>query len=265
MTTARGVTARTRGISAHLMTTLSWARRDVRSRYRQSGLHFFWSVLQPVSVVAVYAVVFRKILGVDSDGLPYLSFLVVGMVVWRYFGIALNQATCLIDHAEIMGKIRFHRDVIPLSACVGGLLDLAIGTVVMVTIAAIQGIGPALTLIALVPTWLTLVFYTATAAILLSTISVFVRDVAMAMPTIQQAMFFATPIMYGEGRGALNFPLLQYVNPLWFVIGAARDATLVHQWPDLGSTVLHLAVSAGLFTLSVMYLRSIEHRIVDIA
>jgi lipopolysaccharide transport system permease protein len=248
-----------------LRVIFSWAKRDVVRRYRQSALHIVWSILQPISIIAVYAVVFRQILDVDGDGLPYLSFIVIGMVIWRYFSVGLAQSTCLIDQAGIISKIKFRREIVPLSACVGGLVDLAIGTVAAVVVAAFQGIRPGITLLALIPIYVVVILYTATAAVLVSTITVFARDLSLAMPTIQQLLFFATPVMYAIGQVKENFGFIAYVNPFWFLLEAARDVSLRHTWPSAGTLLLHLLVAAGIFAAAIAYLRSIEHRIVDIA
>jgi len=244
---------------------VNWAKRDIMTRYRQSGLHLLWMVVQPISVIIVYAIVFRQILKVDGDGLPYLSFIVVGMVIWRYFTLGLSQSTCLIDQSNVISKIKFRREIVPLSACIGGLTDLAIGTVALVVVAAIQGIAPSIELLALIPLYVALILYTASAAIVISTVTVFARDVALAMPTVIQLLFFATPVMYAIDQVEENFGFLGYVNPFWFIIEAARDAALRETWPSLTGMLFQLVVASLVFAGSVWYLRSIEHRIVDIA
>ena len=71
--------------------TVSFARRELHSKYRQSSLSLFWGIVQPVLLVLVYAVVFSQILNVDGGTIPYLSFVVAGLAVWRYFAAGLQQ------------------------------------------------------------------------------------------------------------------------------------------------------------------------------
>ena len=254
-----------RSVGGQARIIYSWAQRSIRSRYRQSALAIVWSVIQPVSVIILYAIVFRQILNVNGDGLPYLSFIVCGMVIWRFFTIGLNQSTALVDHANVLGKISFRSEIIPLSAVAAGFVDLAVGTVALVVVAALQGIAPSVHLLGLIPLYLALTFYTAAAAVLIATVTVFARDLAMAMPTITQLLFFATPVMYAIGDVQKTVPWMGLLNPFWFVIEAARDASLRQTWPTPGTTALHVLVSFGLAVLAIAYLRSIEHRIVDIA
>lgn len=244
----------------------SWAQRELHATYRQSSLRLVWSVVQPLSVFAVYVVVFHWILDVNgADGLPYLSFMVVGVTVWRYFSIGMMRCTSLVDNARVLGRVYFRREVIPLSGCLTGGIDLTIGTVAMIALAWIQGIAPTVTLLALPVIYLILVLYTGAVAVFLSTVTVFVRDLGHAMGTIAQLLFLATPIMYPPSQLPPELQFLQTANPLSALVESARDVTLLGQWPDPYAMAVHLVVGASLLAASIWYLRAIEHRIVDIA
>ena len=78
-------------------------------------------------------------------------------------------------------------------------------------------------------------------------------------------MFFATPVMYSADNAAENFGFLRFVNPLWFVVEAIRAAALRGSWPSASLLGAHLVVASALLVAAVAYLRSIEHRIVDIS
>ena len=129
--------------------TISFARRELHSKYRQSALSLFWGIVQPILLVLVYAVVFSQILNVTGGNIPYLSFVVAGIVVWRYFSAGLSQTTSFIDRSSVLSKVYFRREVIPLSGCVAALLELGVGLVAIVAVAWIQGISPSITLVAL--------------------------------------------------------------------------------------------------------------------
>lgn len=253
------------GLRAEARLTLGWARRELHSTYRQSSLRLLWSILQPLSVVAVYVVVFHWILAVPSDGVPYLSFMVVGLAVWRYFAIGLSRATSLVDQAHVLNRVYFRREIVPLSGCLSGLIDLGIGTVAAVVVATAQGMPPGPSLVALPLVYLPLLLYTGAAAVLLSTVTVFVRDVGMVMPTLAQLMFLATPIMYPPSQLPAGLGFLQVLNPIAVLVEQARRVVLQGQWPSPAVIGLNVGLGSLLFVGSVAYLRSIEHRIVDVA
>lgn len=244
--------------------TISFARRELHSKYRQSALSLFWAIVQPILLVLVYAVVFSQILNVTGGSIPYLSFVVAGIVIWRYFSAGLNQTTSFIDRSSVLSKVYFRREVIPLSGCVAALSELGVGLVAIVAVAWIQGISPSITLVALPLVLAVLLVYTIAIAILLATITVFVRDVAHAMPTISQVLFLASPILYPESQIPSNLKFLGTVNPVAVVAEATRAVSLEGIWPNFDLLMVHLCIGTALLVGSVFYLRSIEDRIVDV-
>ena len=245
--------------------TVSWARRALHGTYRQSSLRLFWAVVQPLSVYAVYVIVFQYILKVETGDIPYLSFMVAGVTVWRYFAIGLNTANAFVDQAHVLSRVYFRREIVPLSMCLTGLIDLGIGTVALVVVMALQGVDLHWSFLALPLVYVDLILYTAAVAVLLSTVAVFVRDLGHAMPTIAQLLFLATPIMYPASQLPPNLEFLAVVNPIAVLAEAARDATLRGAWPSPLALGVNFVIGAVLFAAAIAYLRSIEHRIVDIA
>jgi len=243
---------------------VSFARRTLNATYRQSALALLWTLLQPIALVAVYAIVFSQILKVEGEGLPYLSFVVCGLVIWRFFSAGLNQATAFRDRADTLGKAHFRREVIPLSGCLAAMVDLVVGVGVMIFVAWSQGIPPSLPLLALPAVMLVLVLYASATAVLVSTVTVFVRDLAHAMPTINQVLFLGSPVLYPNSQIPQNLQFLSRANPVAVVAQATREATLEGVWPDARLLLMHVVIGALFFAGSIAYLRSIEDRIVDV-
>ncbi|MEX0768894.1 MAG: ABC transporter permease [Microthrixaceae bacterium] len=242
----------------------SFAKRELHNKYRQSALSLFWGIVQPLLLVLVYAVVFSQILNVDGGTIPYLSFVVAGLAIWRYFNAGLQQATSFIDRSSVLSKVYFRREIIPLSGCLAALIDLAVGLVAMVIVAWIQGIIPTATYAALPLVLAVLLVYTTAIAILLATVTVFIRDVAHALPTVGQVLFLASPILYPESQIPDNLKFLGTVNPVAVVAEATRAVALEGMWPQFPLLLIHLCVGTTLLVGSVFYLRSIEDRIVDV-
>jgi len=255
---------RTRSGRAELRLVLSFARRELHSRYRQSALTVVWSVLQPVALVVVYGVVFSQILNVQGDGLPYLTFVVAGLAAWRYFQAGLQQATCFIDRSDTLSKVYFRREVMPLSGCVAALVDLSIGIVAMVVVGLIQGVTPTYTIVALPVVLAVLLLYTGAVAVVVATVTVFIRDLAHALPTVNQVLFLGSPVMYPESQIPEHLAFLGTVNPVAVVAESIRDVALRGIWPRWELIGLHLAIGGALLVAAILHLRSIEDRIVDV-
>jgi ABC-type polysaccharide/polyol phosphate export permease len=252
-------------LAAEWRLTVSWALRSLHGTYRQSSLRLLWSVVQPLSVYAVYLIVFQYILAVETEDVPYLSFMVVGVTVWRYFAVGLSAVTALVDQAAVLRRVYFRREIVPMSICLTGLIDLGIGTVAAFVMMALQGVAFHWTILALPLVYVDLVLYTAATAILLSTVAVFARDLGHAMPTIAQLLFLATPIMYPASQLPPNLEFLAVVNPIAVLAELARDATLRGTWPSPLALSVNFVLGLTLLVAAIAYLRSIEHRIVDIA
>lgn len=248
---------------AHLVA--SWSRRTLHGEYRQSALQVLWSIVQPLSVFAVYVVIFQYVLRVHSGEIPYLSFVVVGLTIWRYFAVGLNQTSVLVNEASILKKVYFRREIIPLSGLTVGLIDLLVGTIAVLVVASAQGVKPTWSLVALPILYVSLILYAAAAGVLLAVVAVFVRDLVHVMPTLTQLLFLATPIMYSPEQLPPNLRFLATMNPVAVLATAARDAVLLGRFPSVLTLAVNLALSGCLFVLVIAYVRAIEHRIVDIA
>jgi ABC-type polysaccharide/polyol phosphate export permease len=128
------------------------ALRDVKARYKQALFGFAWAIAQPVAGVAVFTFVFRGLADVESDGLPYPLFALVGFLAWTYFASTLTTATTsLVENAALVTKVYFPRLAAPVSALLPGLVNLLPGLVMTVLLMAYYGVrpGPALALLPL--------------------------------------------------------------------------------------------------------------------
>lgn len=241
-----------------------WTRRDFDARYRRSALSALWAALTPFAVVAVYAFIFGVIFKQEGGELPYLSYLLSGMVVFRVVSGALGLNTCLMDNYDLMGHSVFPRELIPLSKTAGISLELAVTIPSIVIIGALQGITPPITLIALPLVIAAVLVLSSALCIIASTVQVFVRDLQFVMATFTTALFFASPISYPPDQLPDWLLWLNSVNPISVYIEAMRDVALRGQWPDWPLFGLHFVLSAGLLVAAIAHLRSVAHRIVDL-
>ncbi len=108
-----------------LLYFLTW--RDILVRYKQAVMGVAWAVLQPLLTMVVFTVVFNKALGVQSPSsdVPYPVFSFAGLLPWQFFAGALSRSgVSLVGNANLLTKVYFPRLVIPISAVLGGLVDL---------------------------------------------------------------------------------------------------------------------------------------------
>jgi lipopolysaccharide transport system permease protein len=199
--------------------------RDVKVRYKQTVIGIAWVVLQPLMTMGVFTLFFGRLAKLPSDGLPYPVFYFSALVPWAYFSAALQSCTSVVvDNQRVITKVYFPRLVLPFSAVVSGLVDFAIGFVVLLVVSAIYGIKPALSSLWL-PVLLLLAVLTALAVGLwMSALNALYRDVRYVVPFLVQFWMFASPVAYPSSLIPQRWRWLYGLNPMAGVIDGFRWA-----------------------------------------
>lgn len=221
--------------------------RDIKVRYKQTLLGLLWAVIQPLSLMIVFSVVFGRLSRVPSDGIPYPLFAYAGLVPWTYFANAINSSgNSLVGNSSLITKIYFPRIIIPIAAVVSGLLDLAISFVLLVLLIIYYGSGFSISFLML-PILVTLtVLFAVGLGTWMSGLNVRYRDVRHALPFLIQIGMFVTPVIYPLSLLPEKWGWLLKINPLTGIIEGYRSAIfgLPFDWPGLGIS--------SLFVLSVL-------------
>ena len=109
---------------------LTW--REVKVRYKQTGLGVAWAVLQPVLTMLIFSLFFGRLAKMPSDGVPYSVFALTGLVPWMFFANGLSQASnSLVVSASLVTKVYFPRLILPVAAVLSGIVDLCLGFLVL--------------------------------------------------------------------------------------------------------------------------------------
>lgn len=230
--------------------------RGIKARYAQSVLGVGWAVIQPLFTMLIFTIVFGKLARIDSNGIPYALFSFCALVPWTYFSGVLNEgANSLTANANMLTKVYFPRLVLPLSALVAKLLDLAITMFVMVALLLIFRFMPTSQLVYL-PLLLILLLITSFGpSILLAAWSVQFRDIKFALTFIIQILLYATPVVYPLSIVPEKYRLVYAINPMVGVIEGFRASILGKTempWTEIGvGSLVSLAVLVyGLFVFS---------------
>jgi len=224
--------------------------RDVKVRYKQTVIGVAWVVLQPLMTMGVFTLFFGRLAKLPSDGLAYPVFYFCALVPWNYFATALQSCTAVVvDNQRVITKVFFPRLVLPLSAVVSGLVDFAIGFVVLGVVLAFYGIRPGLAALWL-PVLLLLAVLTALGVGLwMSALNALYRDVKYVVPFLIQFWMFASPVAYPTSLVPQKWRWLYGLNPMAGVIDGFRWALTGHGQPPgpllLASAGMVFAVVLG--------------------
>ena len=246
-----------------LLYFLAW--RDIKVRYKQTVLGAAWAIIQPFSTMVVFSIFFGRLAKMPSDGIPYPIFAYCALLPWSYFAGALDRAgNSLVGSANLVTKVYLPRLILPLSATMAGLLDLAIAFVVLIAMMIFYGITPTSAVWTL-PFFLLLALATSLGVGLwLSALNVQYRDVRYTIPFLTQFWLFASPVAYPSSLVPEQWRVLYGLNPMAGVIEGFRWALLGKgsgPGPMLAVSVL---VTAVLLVSGAYYFRRMEKTFADV-
>lgn len=251
-----------------LFLVLAW--RDISVRYKQTALGVLWAILQPVVTMIVFTFIFNRMAKIESgDSTPYPIFLYVGLLLWQYFSSTLTNASgSMVSSANLISKIYFPRLIIPATAAVTGLVDLAIASVILVGMMVYYSFIPQVIGILILPLLLLSTILSALGTgLFLAAINVKYRDVRYALPFFIQIMMYVTPVIYPV-KMLDKFPLIKtlmlWLNPISGVITNARAGILGQGAVDWQIMAISLMMSLLFFLFGLYYFRNTEHYFADI-
>lgn len=244
---------------------LTITEHRIRVRYKQSLLGLAWAILQPVSMMLIFTLVFGRIARVQSGDVPYALFALTGLVLWSFVSTSLGNAThSLVSHAQLVTKVYFPREILPLSYIAAAAFDFMVGLAVLFGMMLWYGrpIDPHL-LLALPVVGITALLVTAL-ALIISALQVRFRDVGLGVPLVLYLWMFSTPIAYPTSSIPGRYHLFFEVNPLTGLIEAFRQVVLNHTAPSLALLGVPLAFVAVLLPAGYALFKRTELTMADV-
>lgn len=240
-------------------------RRDISIRYKQSMIGIAWTVVQPLVMMAVFAIVFGHFAKLPSDGYPYSLFVLCALVPWLYFARALTGASgSLVGSANLVTKVYFPRLILPISKTVSGLVDLLVAFLLLACLMAWYRVVPGWPLL-LLPVFVAIAMLTAfSLGLWLTALNVRYRDIGLIVPFITQVWMYASPIAYSMSLVPEKWRWVYSLNPIVGVIEGFRWALLGKAPPDAGPMLISLAIVVLLLVGGLTYFRRTERTFADV-
>jgi homopolymeric O-antigen transport system permease protein len=241
---------------------LTW--RDIKVRYKQTALGVIWAVLQPLAMMIVFSLFFRRFAGASSEGVPYPLFTLTALLPWQLFSRAITESTnSLVTDQRLITRVYFPRIIVPVSSTLAALVDFLITSVLLIGLVAWYRVPMHLHIV-WVPFFLILMTVTALGVgFWLSALNVEYRDVAYTIPFLNQFLFFLTPVVYSSTVVPERWRSLYGLNPLagaiegfrWAVVGSGEAPS-----PMVGISTL---IATFLFVSGIIWFRRRERTFVD--
>lgn len=244
-------------------------RRDLRAKYKGSVLGLAWSLAHPLVLMAVYLVVFSvlwRATATDFD--HYWLFLLCGLPVWVFFATSLQAASrSLLENASLIRKVRFPRQLVPLSVVATQVVALAVMLGVVLVLAVWLLPRTRDTAWLALPVAAVVVLLVSGAALAVASANAVFRDVEHVVQALLLPWFFLTPILYriedlpGASSHAWLADLLRWGNPLTPPVEALRTPLFLGEAPSAGVVAYLLVETAVALGVGALVFSRVDDRI----
>lgn len=250
---------------------LAW--REILIRYKQSLLGAAWAIVQPLTTMLVFSILFTLLLGrtnlPSAEGVPYSVSTYCALLPWQLFAQSVARASVsIVNNQSLISKVYFPRLIIPLAPVLAAFLDFCIAFVVLIAMMVWYQVTPGLGVL-LLPAFLFLAVAAAfAAALVLAAVNAVYRDVQHVVPFLVQFLMFVTPVLYSAESVLKNQPewvkVLYFLNPMTGVVEGFRSVLLGTQPPN--QAILGVSVGAVIVFLvfALFYFKRIERRFADV-
>lgn len=232
-------------------------KKDIGGKYKNSFLGVLWSFINPLLQIAVYAFVFQIIMRSSIEN--YAVYLCCALVPWQYFsGVVLRGAATIIDNGNIIKKVYFPREILPISIVTSEGINFLISTIIILGFVIISGIGLSINIF-----WYFLIIaiqYIISLGIsfIVSSLSVYFRDLLHLLGVFMQLLFYATPIVYSVNDVPAGFRWLLKINPMSYLIEGYRSIFYDKIPPDFHSLGIALIMGIVLCVIGYCVFRKLE-------
>lgn len=247
-----------------LLWFLAW--RDILVRYKQTVIGVAWSLIRPLVTMIVFSVIFGKLAGLSSNGVPYPILVFAALLPWQFFANSLSDSSnSLLSNAGMISKVYFPRLIVPASSIVVSLVDFMISLALMLGLMMWFHVMPTWRML-LLPMFLVLALAAAFGSGLwFAALNARFRDFRYIVPFVVQCGLYVSPVAFSSDVVPERWRLLYSLNPMvavidgfrWAIIGG--EATIHWQ----GFWVSSLLITCILFT-GVMYFRKTEKTFADV-
>jgi ABC-type polysaccharide/polyol phosphate export permease len=246
--------------------------RDIREQYAGSWGGVVWSIFQPLFLILLYWWVFSEIFKIrvpvaeGSDSRPFLVFLLSALLPWFAFQEGLVKgSTAIVTHRDVVKKVHFPVIIFPLASVVAASVSQGIGfSLFLLGYFSWQGHVAVGQLAALAVLLGFQILATGGLALLLSAITVYLRDVSQILGLILPALFYTAPILYPLSLVPEKFHLLVYFNPFTAFAEAYHGAVLDGAWPSLFTVGVLLLLTTTALALGTYVFRRLQPGFADV-
>lgn len=241
--------------------------REVKARYKQSILGYFWIILNPLAQMLVMSFAFSVVLRIPTnadDKIPYSIFLFVALLPWNLFANSLTSAcSSLVNSTSLITKIYFPRTILVLATVFAKIIDFALALSVLLVYMLIYQVPITFNILWVIPIFIIQQIFTIGLALFFSAANLLYRDIQYVLSLLIVLWLYMTPIIYPADLVPAKYQLLFQLNPMAVIVNAYRQSVLTETMPNLISLGMAFLVSTSILLAGYAYFKSREKIFAD--
>lgn len=247
----------------HLFKVLVW--RTLKVRYKQTLIGVGWAILQPLTMTLIFTVIFGRLAGMPTNGVPYPLFVISGLLVWQFVAQCFQSATMsVVSNAGLVTRIYFPRVLLPLTAIAAALFDFFCALATLVLLMVWYGVVPTLGVVAFIPVLGLAILTVLGLSLWFGTLYVPYRDVGHLLPFLTQVWMFVSPVIYPTSLLPQQYQFIYSLNPIVAVIDTSRWAFCGAAPPSVSGVLVSSCVAVVLCVSGFWFFRRHERNFADV-
>lgn len=233
--------------------------REIKARYKQSILGYFWVILNPFLQMIVMTFVFSVIARIPSLGVPYAVFLYVALLPWNFFSTSLlSSVNSLVGNSSLITKIYFPREILVYATITAKIVDLALASTILILFMIYFNIPVKISILWVPIIFLVQLIFTLGLSLILSAFNLFYRDVQYLLNLVMLLWMYLTPVIYPVEMIPDQYRFILSLNPMAVFINAYRQVILGGSQPNLQSLGIGVIFAVGIFLLGFSLFKKLE-------
>jgi len=239
--------------------------REIRIRYKQTVLGVLWAILQPLSMMIIFSIVFSKFAKIKTGGIPYPIFYYSALLPWTFFASSVTFGiTSIVRNMNLVTKVYFPREIFPLSSIFACFIDFLVASTIFIGMMIFYKVEFSLNLLFFPLLVFIQIIFTCGICFLGSALNVYFRDIRFAVPLGIQLWMFLTPIIYPLEMVPKKYLYIYLLNPMAGLIDSYRRIFLKSQSPNFLYLEEAIIISISLFFISWFLFKRLEKNFADV-
>ncbi len=236
--------------------------KDLKVRYKRSSLGFLWTMLNPLLMMLILAVVFSTIMRFDVK--DFAIFLLCGLLPWNFFAQSVSMSNMsILNNAGLIRKVYVPRVVFPLSNVCSNLVNFVLALIPLFILIPILSPDKLFLSAFFLPVSMIIIFFfTAGMSLIFSTLNVFFRDMSHIVDVLFQAWFYLTPIIYPMKLIPEKYIIYFELNPMFYIIRCFRAPLFDGEIPGMRPLMISGAAAGVTFLFGWWLFHKYENKFI---